>query len=257
MGAGTLHAGPGSAKADNELTVTPLFNTESGLVATQHAYQTLAYQVTGQALAGDVSVSVSGTRSEDVTLLNATLSSQKIQSAEGDTLRLAIKTHVTDAGNVTLEFSGGGTGTRVLEWTVYPTTTVTPAQLRESGDEYTDYHLEDMTITYAEYSPSGASYYAEANGEGIQIKDEWGLLAMLGRQFEAGEKIEDLVGYYTPGGMTSGYFIPAYDPGAAVEGTPVEPATVTLAELQAGKSTYENRLVKVEKVVFFNKAGEG
>ena len=257
MGAGTLHASPGSAKAGNELTVTPLFNTESGLVATQHAYQTLAYQVTGQALAGDVSVSVSGTRSEDVTLLNATLSSQKIQSAEGDTLRLAIKTHVTEAGNVTLEFSGGGTGTQVLEWTVYPTTTVTPAQLRESGDEYTDYHLEDMTITYAEYSPSGASYYAEANGEGIQIKDEWGLLAMLGRQFEAGEKIEDLVGYYTPGGMTSGYFIPAYDPGAAVEGTPVEPATVTLAELQAGKSTYENRLVKVEKVVFFNKAGEG
>lgn len=244
----------GSPEAN--ITLEPLNGMEpENLELAQFAYYQLGFVIKGSNLSGDITVDVEGTQPEALTLGKTTLSKNKVESPEGDTLYVGFRTLSELSSSATLSFSGGATASQNLAWTTIPATTTSIADLYASGQEWTYYHLQDLTISYME---SESVFYLQNGEYGIKLNDEFGNFVMLGRSYDQGDKIDHMVVIYTPGGMSSSYISPIADPGpASAQNQTVEPTTLTLEQLQANKAKYVSSLVKIEKVEFYNTGEEG
>lgn len=246
----------GSGKEGPSLTIEKLFeNDPESLQVAQFAYNQLGFVIKGSNLSGDITVGVEGTQPEAITLSKNTLSQEKLESSEGDTLFLSIFTESEQASSATLSFSGGATASQNLAWTTIPVTTTTIADLYASGQEGTYYHLQDLTISYME---SESVFYLQNGEYGIKLNDEYESFVYLGRSYKQGDKIDHIICEYAPGGMSASYIMPVADPGpASAQNQTVEPTTLTLEDLKANKTKYVSSLVKIENVEFYNTGDEG
>lgn len=218
------------------------------------------YVLTGESY--DVTVNIKGTDLEDdvtfastcdqVTLSATSATKEQVMSAEGFELTLKlIATGETCDPKLTITSTNAPTVEVPIAWTVLPTIDV--ADLAELRAQAATVNLEDgpaFRITnpvVVSYQDGNNYIYLQDDKGGIRMKDENGVLSATtlptGTKIAAGLLgiIQDKYGYeFIPDRIT-------------IDGTAeVKAVTATLAEIDADKAAYVDRLVRIEHVKFAN-----
>lgn len=224
------------------------------------------FTIKAENLTGDVTL-VAPTQ-DGITLDKTTLSKENLESAEGETLTVTFDADKVNINNqsAVIGFQTEGLDNPyeyTLQWLVL--TVEKPANIAAMTatriDESAYYALENLVVTYVDASAYETDdlykYYAQDATGGILIEDA-GIGAYFGRVYEVGDRLPLVIGSVSPSSMMATVSMTlANDPGEALaQQVAVEPAVVTLAELQADKARYACVLVKVENVEFFNRQSE-
>ena len=219
------------------------------------------YVLTGESY--DVTVNIKGTDLEDdvtfastcdqVTLSATSATKDQVMSAEGFDLKLTLKaTGATCDPKLRITSTNAPTVEVPIAWTVLPTIDV--ADLAELRAKAATVDLEaspafritnPVVVSYQD----GSNYiYLQDDKGGIRMKDAYGVVSATtlptGTKIAAGLLgiIQDKYGYE---------FIPYRD--ITIDGTAeVKAITATLAEIDADKAAYADRLVRLEHVTFAN-----
>ncbi|MGM9746224.1 MAG: hypothetical protein ACI30H_04620 [Paludibacteraceae bacterium] len=222
------------------------------------------YVLTGESY--DVTVNIKGTDLEDdvtfastcdqVTLSATSATKEQVMSAEGFDLKLTLKaTGATCDPKLQITSKNATTVEVPIAWTVLPTIDV--ADLAELRAKAATVNLEDLpefritnpvVVSYQD----GSNYiYLQDDKGGIRMKDEFGVLSATA--LPTGTKIA--AGLFGTIQNNYGYeFIPYRD--ITIDGTAeVQAVTATLAEIDADKAAYVDRLVRLEHVTFKNAGG--
>ena len=222
------------------------------------------YVLTGESY--DVKITVKGTGLEDdvtfastcdqVTLSAASATKEQVMSADGFELTLTLKaTGETCEPKLQIASTNATTVEVPITWTVL--TTIDVADLAELRANAATVNLEEgpaFRITnpvVVSYQDGDNYIYLQDDKGGIRMKDENGVLSATtlptGTQIAAG-----LLGTVS---NNFGYeFIPYRD--ITTDGTAeVTAVTATLAEIDADKAAYADRLVRIEHVTFKNAGG--
>lgn len=214
----------------------------------------------------DVTVNIKGTDLEDdvtfvstcdqVTLSAASATKEQVMSAEGFELTLTLKaTGATCDPRLRITSTNAPAVEVPIAWMVLPTIDV--ADLAELRAQAATVNLEDgpafritnpVVVSYQD----GSNYiYLQDDKGGIRMKDELGVVSATtlptGTKIAAGllGTVSDNFGYE---------FIPYLD--ITIDGTAaVNAVTATLAEIDADKAAYVDRLVRIEHVTFSNAGG--
>ena len=222
------------------------------------------YVLTGESY--DVTVNIKGTDLEDdvtfvstcdqVTLSAASATKEQVMSAEGFELTLTLKaTGATCDPRLRITSTNAPAVEVPIAWMVLPTIDV--ADLAELRAQAATVNLEDgpafritnpVVVSYQD----GSNYiYLQDDKGGIRMKDELGVVSATtlptGTKIAAGllGTVSDNFGYE---------FIPYLD--ITIDGTAaVNAVTATLAEIDADKAAYVDRLVRIEHVTFSNAGG--
>ena len=224
------------------------------------------FTIKAENLTGDVTL-VPPTQ-EGITFDKTTLSKEKLESSAGETLTVTLDAEKVNVNNQSAVIGFQTEGLEnpyeyILQWLVL--TVEKPASIAAMTatriDESAYYALENLVVTYvdaADYETDGLyKYYAQDATGGILIEDA-GIGAFFGRVYEVGDRLPLLIGSVSPSSMMATLSMTlANDPGEAVaKQVAVEPAVLTLAELQAEKSRYACVLIKIENAEFFNRTAE-
>ncbi|MCI7430535.1 MAG: hypothetical protein MSS84_06635 [Bacteroidales bacterium] len=218
------------------------------------------YVLTGESY--DVKIAVKGTNLEDdvtfvstcdqVTLSAASATKDQVMSADGFELTLTLKaTGATCDPKLQIASKNATTVEVPITWTVL--TTIDVANLAELRAKAATVDLEEwpaFRITnpvVVSYQDGDKYIYLQDDKGGIRMKDEYGALSTTtlptGTKIAAGLLgiIQDKYGYeFIPDRIT-------------IDGTAeVKAVTATLAEIDADKAAYVDRLVRVEHVTFNN-----
>ncbi len=219
------------------------------------------YVLTGESY--DVKIAVKGTGLEDdvtfastcdqVTLSAASATKEQVMSAEGFELTLTLKaTGATCDPKLQIASTNATTVEVPITWTVL--TTIDVADLAELRANAATVNLEEGPVfritnpVVVSYQDGDKYIYLQDDKGGIRMKDEYGALSTTtlptGTKIAAGllGTVSDNVGYE---------FIPYRD--ITIDGTAtVNAVTATLAEIDADKAAYVDRLVRIEHVTFNN-----
>lgn len=222
------------------------------------------YVLTGESY--DVKIAVKGTDLEDdvtfastcdqVTLSAASATKEQVMSADGFELTLTLKaTGATCDPKLQIASTNATTVEVPITWTVL--TTIDVADLAELRAQAATVNLEGEPVfritnpVVVSYQDGDKYIYLQDDKGGIRMKDEYGALSTTtlptGTKIAAGllGTVSDNFGYE---------FIPYRD--ITIDGTAtVNAVTATLAEIDADKAAYVDRLVRIEHVTF-NNAGE-
>ena len=222
------------------------------------------YVLTGESY--DVKIAVKGTGLEDdvtfastcdqVTLSAASATKEQVMSADGFELTLTLKaTGATCDPKLQIASTNATTVEVPITWTVL--TTIDVADLAELRAKAATVNLEEwpafritnpVVVSYQD----GSNYiYLQDDKGGIRMKDEYGALSTT--TLPTGTKIA--AGLLGTVSNNYGYeFIPYRD--ITIDGTAaVNAVTATLAEIDADKAAYVDRLVRIEHVTFNNAGG--
>ena len=222
------------------------------------------YVLTGESY--DVKIAVKGTDLEDdvtfastcdqVTLSAASATKEQVMSAEGFELTLTLKaTGATCDPKLQIASTNATTVEVPITWTVL--TTIDVADLAELRAKAATVNLEEgpaFRITnpvVVSYQDGDKYIYLQDDKGGIRTKDEYGVLSTT--TLPTGTKIA--AGLLGTVSYNFGYeFIPYRD--ITTDGTAeVKAVTATLAEIDADKAAYADRLVRIEHVKFKNAGG--
>ena len=222
------------------------------------------YVLTGESY--DVKIAVKGTGLEDdvtfastcdqVTLSAASATKEQVMSADGFELTLTLKaTGATCDPKLQIASTNATTVEVPITWTVL--TTIDVADLAELRAKAATVNLEEwpafritnpVVVSYQD----GSNYiYLQDDKGGIRMKDEYGALSTT--TLPTGTKIA--AGLLGTVSNNYGYeFIPYRD--ITIDGTAaVNAVTATLADIDADKAAYVDRLVRIEHVTFNNAGG--
>ncbi len=219
------------------------------------------YVLTGESY--DVKIAVKGTDLEDdvtfvstcdqVTLSAASATKEQVMSADGFELTLTLKaTGETCDPKLQIASKNATTVEVPITWTVL--TTIDVADLAELRAKAATVNLEGEPVfritnpVVVSYQDGDKYIYLQDDKGGIRMKDEYGVLSTTtlptGTKIAAGllGTVSDKFGYE---------FIPYCD--ITIDGTAaVNAVTATLAEIDADKAAYVDRLVRIEHVTFNN-----
>lgn len=232
----------------------------------QYTKTTAHFTVKAENLTGDVTLVPPA--QAGITFDKTTLSKEKLESADGEMLTVTLDADLVNVNHqsAVIGFQTEGLDDPygyTLEWIVLTVEKqASIAALKEKRiDETAYYALDGLVVTHVDASALETEglykYYAQDETGGILIEDA-GIGELLGRVYEAGDRLPLMLGTVTPPGMmTTLSMILVSDPGeAAAKRVAVEPVTLTLAALQADKARYACVLVKIEQVEFFNRMAE-
>lgn len=150
-------------------------------------------------------------------------------------------------------FLGLFVGFQLLQAQETPTV-MTISQLRQSGNSESFYQINDVWVTYVGLFNGTESLIVEDVTGGLIVQGH----EYAGQTYQIGDKLSSISGEYTPGSrLSSPTFYLYVDPGAPTGNEAPVPATLTLEEFQNQKARYENCLVKIENVEFYNTESEG
>lgn len=222
------------------------------------------YVLTGESY--DVTVNIKGTNLEgDVTFavdcdqvtLSATSATKKqVMSAEGFDLKLTLKaTGATCDPKLQIASKNATTVEVPITWTVL--TTIDVADLAELRAKAATVNLEEWPVfritnpVVVSYQDGDKYIYLQDDKGGIRMTDAYSALSTT--TLPTGTKIA--AGLLGTVSNNYGYeFIPSRD--ITIDGTAtVNAVTATLAEIDADKAAYVDRLVRVEHVTFNNAGG--
>lgn len=221
------------------------------------------YVLTGESY--DVKITVKGTDLEDdvtfastcdqVTLSATSATKEQVMSADGFELTLTLKaTGETCDPKLRITSTNAPTVEVPIAWMVLPTIDVADlAELRAKAATVDLEALPAFRITnpvVVSYQDGDKYIYLQDDKGGIRMKDENGVLSATtlptGTKIAAGLLgiIQDKYGYeFIPDRIT-------------IDGTAeVKAVTATLAEIDADKAAYVDRLVRIEHVTFNNAGG--
>ena len=223
-----------------------------------------SYVLTGESY--DVKIAVKGTDLEDdvtfvstcdqVTLSAASATKEQVISKDGFELTLTLKaTGETCEPKLQIASTNATTVEVPITWTVL--TTIDVADLAELRAKAATVNLEDgpaFRITnpvVVSYQDGDNYIYLQDDKGGIRMKDERGVVSATA--LPTGTKIA--AGLLGTVSNNFGYeFIPYRD--ITIDGTAtVNAVTATLAEIDADKAAYADRLVRIEHVTFNNAGG--
>lgn len=211
----------------------------------------------------DVKITVKGTNLENdvtfastcnqVTLSAASATKEQVMSPDGFELTLTLKaTGETCDPELQIASTNATTVEVPITWTVL--TTIDVADLAELRAKAATVNLEGKPVfritnpVVVSYQDGDKYIYLQDDKGGIRMKDEYGVLSTTtlptGTKIAAGllGTVSDKFGYE---------FIPSRD--ITIDGTAaVNAVTATLAEIDADKAAYVDRLVRVEHVTFNN-----
>ena len=216
-----------------------------------------SYDVTvnikGTDLEGDVTFAVD---CDQVTLSATSATKEQVMSAEGFDLKLTLKaTGATCDPKLQIASTNATTVEVPITWTVL--TTIDVADLAELRAKAATVNLEEgpaFRITnpvVVSYQDGDKYIYLQDDKGGIRMKDERGVVSATA--LPTGTKIA--AGLLGTVSNNFGYeFIPYRD--ITIDGTAaVNAVTATLAEIDADKAAYVDRLVRIEHVTFSNAGG--
>lgn len=221
------------------------------------------YVLTGESY--DVKIAVKGTDLEDdvtfvstcdqVTLSATSATKEQVMSADGFELTLTLKaTGATCDPKLQIASTNATTVEVPITWTVL--TTIDVADLAELRAKAATVNLEGEPVfritnpVVVSYQDGDKYIYLQDDKGGIRMKDELGVVSATtlptGTKIAAGLLgiIQDKYGYeFIPDRIT-------------IDGTAeVKAVTATLAEIDADKAAYADRLVRIEHVTFNNAGG--
>ena len=222
------------------------------------------YVLTGESY--DVKITVKGTDLEDdvtfastcdqVTLSAASAPKEQVMSADGFELTLTLKaTGATCDPKLQIASTNATTVEVPIAWMVLPTIDVADlAELRAKAATVDLEALPAFRITnpvVVSYQDGSNYIYLQDDKGGIRMKDKYGVLSTT--TLPTGTKIA--AGLLGTVSNSFGYeFIPYRD--ITIDGTAtVNAVTATLAEIDADKAAYVDRLVRIEHVTFSNAGG--
>ena len=222
------------------------------------------YVLTGEP--HDIKINIKGTDLEDdvtfastcdqVTLSAASATKEQVMSADGFELTLTLKaTGATCDPKLQIASTNATTVEVPITWTVL--TTIDVADLAELRAKAATVNLEGEPVfritnpVVVSYQDGDKYIYLQDDKGGIRMKDELGVVSATtlptGTKIAAGllGTVSDKFGYE---------FIPSRD--ITIDGTAaVNAVTATLAEIDADKAAYADRLVRIEHVTFSNAGG--
>ena len=222
------------------------------------------YVLTGESY--DVTVNIKGTDLEDdvtfvstcdqVTLSAASATKEQVMSAEGFELTLTLKaTGATCDPKLQIASTNATTVEVPITWTVL--TTIDVADLAELRAKAATVNLEEGPVfritnpVVVSYQDGDKYIYLQDDKGGIRMTDAYSALSTT--TLPTGTKIA--AGLLGTVSNNYGYeFIPYRD--ITIDGTAtVNAVTATLAEIDADKAAYVDRLVRIEHVTFNNAGG--
>ncbi|MDD7527858.1 MAG: hypothetical protein PUK04_00100, partial [Bacteroidales bacterium] len=220
-------------------------------VLTGESYD-VTVNIKGTDLEGDVTFAVD---CDQVTLSATSATKEQVMSAEGFDLKLTLKaTGATCDPKLQIASKNATTVEVPITWTVL--TTIDVADLAELRAKAATVNLEGKPVfritnpVVVSYQDGDKYIYLQDDKGGIRMKDENGVLSATtlptGTKIAAGLLgiIQDKYGYeFIPDRIT-------------IDGTAtVNAVTATLAEIDADKAAYVDRLVRIEHVTFNNAGG--
>lgn len=219
------------------------------------------YVLTGESY--DITINIKGTDLEDdvtfastcdqVTLSATSATKEQVMSAEGFELTLTLKaTGATCDPKLTITSTNAPTVKVPIAWTVLPTIDVADlAELRAKAatvnlDDWPAFRITNPVVV--SYQDGNNYIYLQDDKGGIRMKDEFDVVSAT--TLPTGTKIA--AGLLGTVSNNFGYeFIPYRD--ITTDGTAdVKAVTATLAEIDADKAAYADRLVRIEHVTFAN-----
>ena len=222
------------------------------------------YVLTGESY--DVKITVKGTHLEDdvtfvstcdqVTLSAASATQEQVMSADGFELTLTLKaTGETCEPKLQIASTNATTVEVPITWTVL--TTIDVADLAELRANAATVNLEEGPVfritnpVVVSYQDGSNYIYLQDDKGGIRMTDAYSALSTT--TLPTGTKIA--AGLLGTVSNNYGYeFIPYRD--ITIDGTAtVNAVTATLAEIDADKAAYVDRLVRIEHVTFNNAGG--
>ncbi|MGN1252808.1 MAG: hypothetical protein ACI4US_08125, partial [Muribaculaceae bacterium] len=238
---------PGKA----EITVGKL-SLPSGFVLYQYQKYTTTVKVKAQGITEDIAISGNANVKPAVTAIPAA----EACSAAGYDLTLTLDATAGTEINETLAFtSGETTASLAVKADVYPASTLASFSFIPSMQPYETYYFSGKaTVTFVDAANKKiylqdvvggmALDYSMTNLEAAPFKlgDQLTKLYIMGDEPSFGVPVCHLMGYFAPEGISYGT--------VSATGQTKQPIELTLAELNADRKTYLNRLVKITDVKF-------
>ncbi len=251
----------GDTPVEPKATLTAKASVPENFFMFQHQTYQLKVNVKAEAITDDITVGGLGSA---VTPSVTTIAAADAVASGGYELTLTVNAATAQPVSETMTLTSGDvTATVPLAISVYPATKVTTTRFMANLEEYSyGYFAGNARVTYVD-QPNKKLYLQDPVGA-VAVGYEYANVDEA--PFRAGDKITNF--YVLVGepsfGVPSYEIRPYFDPQAAsgiacgtvtAQGDFQQPVEITMADLNADRATYLNRLVKVAEVEFAS-AGE-